>query len=236
MRGLARVGGLLAAALGSSVGAMDVGLPPLTVGGAWQVRGLPSQALPVTRFTAVEIDGVPAVRVDADGSYGNLVHRLDERDAPRWLSWRWRLDQPLTRADLRNKAGDDAALKVCAAYDVPLDALPFWERQKMRLARSVAGEWLPTATLCYVWDPALPAGTVLRNAHSPRLRWVVAQGQGAALGQWRDERHDLHADFLRAFGDESATVPPLKALGIGADADNTGGSSRGYVAGLAWQP
>jgi hypothetical protein len=236
MRRLARVAGLLAAALGSSVAAMNVGLPPLTVGGAWQIAGLPQQTLPMTQFTAVEVDGRPAIRIDARASYGNLVLRIDERDAPRWLSWRWRLDQPLTGADLRSKAGDDAALKVCALFDGPLDALPFWERQKMRMARSVAGEWLPTATLCYVWDPALPAGTVLPNAHSPRLRWVVAQGRGAALGQWQDERHDLHADFLRAFGDEFSSVPPLKAVGIGADADNSGGSSRGFVAGLAGQP
>jgi hypothetical protein len=224
---------LAAVVLGLGGAAVASGLPPLALDGGWRVVGLPNQGFPLTTFTATEVDGVPAIRIDAQGSYGNLVHAVD---AGRFLAWRWRLDQPLAGADLRTKAGDDAALKVCALYDLPLDALPFWERQKMRIARSAAGEWLPSATLCYVWDPALPAGTVLSNAHSPRLRWIVAQGQGAALAQWQDERRDLHADFLRAFGDEASAVPPLRAVGIGADADNTGGRSRGHVAALALQP
>lgn len=224
-------------ALGVLGAATAATLPPLSLEAGWRIVGLPKQTFPMTRFELTRAEGMPVLQIEADASYGNLVHRLDEgRSEARTLSWRWRLDQPLPGADLRSKAGDDAALKVCAMFDLPLDAVPFWERQTLRLARSVAGEWLPAATLCYVWAPALPAGTLLPNAHSPRLRWIVAQGQGSATGAWRDESHDLHADFLRAFGDETDTVPPLKAIAVGADADNTGGRSRGAVAGLALQP
>jgi hypothetical protein len=190
----------------------------------WRPVGLPQQKLPVTQYTPGEGG---TLRVEAAGSYGNLV-----RESPgpgRLLAWRWRLDLPLAAADLRRKAGDDAALKVCALFDLPLDALPFWERQKLRLARALSGEDLPAAVLCYVWDPALPAGTLLPNAYTPRLRWIVLRGQGEALATWRDERRDLAADFRRAFGDESAALPPLKALAVGADADNTGGRSLGWL-------
>lgn len=189
----------------------------------WRPVGLPKQTLPATRFTP---EG-EAMQVEAEGSYGNLV-----RESPgsgRTLAWRWRLDRPLAAADLRTKAGDDAALKVCALFDLPLAALPFWERQKLRLARTLSGEDLPAAVLCYVWDPALPAGTLLPNAYTPRLRWIVLRGQGEPLATWRDERRDLAADFARAFGDESPVLPPLKALAVGADADNTGGRSLGRL-------
>lgn len=226
-------GFLLAVALTASVAA--AGLPPLAVDGAWRVVALPKQSFPVTRYSTQDVDGVAAIRIDAEASYGNLVHELSG-EGGRHLAWRWRLDQALPGADLRTKAGDDAALKVCALFDLPLDAVPFMERQLLRMARSVAGEWLPAATLCYVWDPALAPGTVLRNAHSGRLRWVVAQGQGAPLGTWQTERQDLQADFVRAFGDEATKMPPLKAIAIGADADNTGGRSRGFVAALTLQP
>lgn len=190
----------------------------------WRPGLLPKQTLPVTRFAA-EPEGV--LRVEAEGSYGNRVKETP--GAGRFLAWRWRLDQPLAAPDLRRKEGDDAALKVCAMYDLPLDALPFWERQKMRLARSLSGEALPAATLCYVWDPTLPAGTLLPNAYTPRLRWIVLRGQGEALGAWQEERRDLRADFLRAFGDEAKEPPPLAALAVGADADNTGGRSSGRL-------
>jgi hypothetical protein len=104
------------------------------------------------------------------------------------------------------------------------------------VARSLSGENLPGATLCYVWDPSLPAGTLLRNAYTPRLRWIIAQGQGAPLAAWRSEQRDLRADFLRAFGDESTQLPPLLAIAFGADADNTGGRSRGHLAALELLP
>lgn len=225
MRRLAVFGVLLPVVALSALAASA--LSPLVPGDAWRVIGLPKQSMPLTRFSFESLDGRPAVRIEAERSYGNLVQAVNRG---RTLSWRWRLDLPLAGADLRSKAGDDAALKVCALFDLPLEALGLIERLKMQMARSVSGEWLPAATLCYVWDPTLPAGTLLPNAHSPRLRWIVARGDGTPLGVWVDERHDLHADFLRAFGDEARQVPPLKAIALGADADNSGGRSAGWVA------
>lgn len=210
----------------------------------WRLAGLPRQTLPWTRISPVLLDGEPAVRIDADRSYGQWVAvwppagstAESASSVPTTLRWRWRLEQPLAAADLRRKEGDDTALKVCAMFDLPLAAVPFLERQTLRLARSLSGEPLPGATLCYVWDPSLPAGTLLRNAYTPRLRWIVAQGQGAPLATWRREQRDLRADFLRAFGDESGELPPLLAIAFGADADNTGGRSRGHLAGLELLP
>ena len=47
---------------------------------------------------------------------------------------------------------------------------------------------------------------------------------------------DVAADFRRAFGGESATVPPLTAVIVAGDADNTGGRSVAFVAGLSFEP
>lgn len=204
---------------------------------AWRFAGLPQQTLPATRYAVVQLDGERVLRVQAHGAYGNLVHPLAGGDAQAGtLRWRWRVDQAVKRVDLRSKAGDDTALKVCAMFDLPLDAVPFWERQGLRVARSLSAELLPAATLCYVWDDTLAAGTVLRNVYSARLRWMVLAGTGTPPGEWRSEQRDLRADFLRAFGDEAREVPPLIAIALGADTDNTGSASLGYVAGLELDP
>jgi Protein of unknown function (DUF3047) len=116
-------------------------------------------------------------------------------------------------------------------FDLPLEALGFVERNLMRLARSASGEYLPAATLCYVWDAALPVGTQLPNAYTRRLRWVVLDS-GNAPGQWREHRRNLAADFLANFGDDSGTVPPLLTIVVGADSDNTGNRSTAYVGDL----
>jgi hypothetical protein len=209
-------------------GPADTPVPP------WREVLLPKQTLPKTRFEIVDLDGRRALRIESPASYGNLVHDLAPgAPAPRQLSWSWRLDRPVEGAALQKKAGDDAAVKVCVMFDHALDALPFSERQQLRLARLLSGEDLPGATLCYVWDPVQAADSVVPNAYTRRMRWFVLQGRGSPLGEWRSEQRDLRADFLRAFGDEARELPRIKAVLVGADADNSGGHGLAHVAALA---
>ena len=204
----------------------------------WRVVGLPKSTKPLTRFELVPIDGHPVLRVQTDHSYANLVHDLpDFALAPGMqLRWRWRLDQPLQGTDLRRREGDDSPLKVCVLFDLPIEQIGFVERNLLRAARSVSGEKLPAATLCYVWDAMLAPGTLLHNAFTHRVRMIVVDSGEQHLGQWVSHRQDLAADFLRAFGNESATVPPLAAVLVGADSDNTGGQSLGYVGDVTLSP
>jgi len=200
----------------------------------WREALLPKQTLPKTRFEIVDLDGRRALRIESPASYGNLVHALEPlAGTGRHLSWQWRLDRPVEGADLQSKAGDDTAVKVCVMFDHALEALPFAERQQMRLARLLSGEDLPAATLCYVWDPRQAAGSVLPNAYTRRLRWFVLQGRGSPLGEWRSEQRDLRADFLRAFGDEARELPRIAAVLVGADADNRGGRGLAHVASMS---
>ena len=196
----------------------------------WQVVGLPGQTLPLTRFGIERIGGQPVLRIDAQASYGNLLQPVLAGTGARRLAWRWRLDRPNPAADLRQKAGDDSAVKVCALFDLPLDRVPFVERQLLRLARSRSAHPLPAATVCYVWDSRLAPGTVLDNVYSRRIRMVVLRGPEAGLATWQDEQRDIHADFLRLFGDEASTVPPLLGIAVAGDADNTQGHSLAHLA------
>ncbi|OYT90324.1 MAG: hypothetical protein CFE43_18905 [Burkholderiales bacterium PBB3] len=212
--------------------------PPGRPPAPWRAVGLPDKTIPLTDMQITRVpggsDNTGILQLRADKSYGTLSHalaQLQPTTATR-LGWRWRLDQAVAGANLRQKAGDDAALKVCAMFDMPLERLGLVERSLMRLARARSGELLPAATLCYVWDPALALGTLLPNAYTARVRYLVLNSAESALGQWHTHQRNLHADFLQAFGTESATVPPLLAIVVGADADNTGHSSLAFVGDL----
>ena len=242
-RGPRRAWLLAAAALAALAGASAGQAQPSAlldaegrIGSGWRLAGLPQQTLPLTRFTAQRVDGRAALRIDADASYGNLVHDLPGQPAPRTLRWSWRLDQPNAAVDLARKSGDDAAAKVCLAFDMALDRVPFIERQLLRLARSQTGQALPAATLCWVWGHAEAHGALLANAYSARVRYLVLRQRADALGVWFDERRDVAADFRRAFGAESPELPALLALIVGADADNSGQSSSALLSGLAFEP
>lgn len=215
-------------------GAASMPAPP------WHVAGLPHQSKPFTRFSTVDIDGKRALRIEADRSYGNLVHPLAglhvDAASPTHLAWQWRAETLVAHADLREKSGDDTSLKVCVSFDLPLDKVSFGERQLLRYARSQTSEPVPAATICYVWDTALPPDTALDNAFTRRMRYLVLESGPAKLDQWVAERRDVGADFARLFGAESATVPNVVAVGVGADADNTQSRSVGYVTGLTLTP
>jgi hypothetical protein len=189
---------------------------------------------PPTRFARDRVDGKPALRVEAASSYGNLVHDFDPPVRAATLEWQWRVDRFNAAADLAQRSTDDTSLKVCALFDLPIERVPPLERELLLIARGLSTEPLPAATVCYVWDPKLPAGAVVPNAYSARLRYVVLRGAGTAPGQWVREQRDLAADFLQAFGEESATVPALLGIAVGADADNTRGRSLAFLRGLRW--
>lgn len=229
--------------------ALAQSLPPLTqADGAlhpgWRYVGFPKQKaqIPPTVIEAGQVDGQPAVKVVTASSYGTLVHDLKDAPPAR-LQWRWRLDQPLSNGtavpDLTTKAGDDAALKVCALFEHPLERVPFVERTVLRIARSVSGEALPAATVCYVWDSAHPAGRQGANPYTRRVRYISLRGNDTPARQWVSESRDLAKDFATLFADElpeGGAVPPLRTVLIGADSDNTASRSSGWVADLRTGP
>lgn len=197
--------------------------------------GLPKQSKPKTRFRAVTLDGERVLEIDADASYGNLVHDLPSGGVASQLSWRWRVERGNAAGDPHKRAGDDHVVAVCALFDLPLSALPFVDRQILRAARAVGGQDLPSATLCYIWDERQRPGEALDSPFTRRVRYLVLRGQGDPVREWRREARDLRADFQRLFGTEAGAAPPLLAVAVAGDADNTQGHSIALLADLVLQ-
>lgn len=199
----------------------------------WRVEGLPGQRKPYTRFEIALVDDERVLRVESEQAYGNLVHATAlGPGGPHMLSWRWRVDEHPAQANLRQRDGEDMPLRVCALFDMPLANVPFLERQLLRAMRLKAQEPLPAASVCYVWDSRLPPGSVLSSPYTRRIRYVVLHGPESPLHAWRSEHRDIHADFLLLFGNESAAVPPLLAVLVGADTDNTRSHSLAHLTAL----
>ena len=201
------------------------GIPP-----PWQVITLPK--LPRhTSYEVVDVDGQRVVRASAEGSYANVVHPLNvDPAATPILRWSWRVDQFPADSDLTVRGGDDLAAKVCVLFDLPLDRLSLGDRLKIQFGRWLFKLELPAATLCYVWDRTLTAGTWLPNAYSDRVRMLVLRsGAAGQQGSWFAEQRDLRTDFARAFGAEAqGGVPRISAVAFATDADNTGGRALAY--------
>ncbi len=217
-----------------SFSAAAAGLPPAP----WKIVGLPERyAKPVTQFDISEIDGQQALRVRTDKSWGSVVHPLNEMAKPgSLLKWRWRLDQPLAKSDIHAKATEDSALKVCVSFDMPADNIPGGERGLFKLAQFFTKDKIPTATLCYVWGGKEAIGYEQASLFTARVRFIVLANETTPLKTWQSKERNIYADFMKAFGHEAGAVPALSAIVIGADADNTLGSSTGYIGDVQLTP
>ena len=200
----------------------------------WRVVTLPKVPR-YTRFAVVERDGSHVLRIEADASYANLLLRVDRArlDASdRVLRWRWRVDTLSSATDITRKSGDDVPARICVLFDLPLDRLAFGDRIALRMGRALFDPDLPAATLCYIWDAHVAPGTWLPNAYTARVMQLVLQ-RGPST-EWKEERRDLRSDFATAFPTEATngSFPPIAAIGISADGDNTGARSLAFVGDL----
>ncbi len=176
-------------------------------------------------FALVADAGKTVLRIDSDDSAGSIEIPIGLEAAgdgsggrSSILEWRWKVSRIIEKADMDDKAGDDHPARVFVFFDVPLDTLPFVERNKIRLARLVSGLNVPTAALCYVWDNKHRVGYTAWSPYTRRERKIVLQSGPASAGQWMSEARDVAADFRQAFGIEA---PAVIGLAIGSDTDNT---------------
>lgn len=197
----------------------------------WQVEQL-NKDIPPTRYGLRQWDGVAAVEAHAVKSMALLARPLsvDLAKTP-ILCWRWRVDAPLKTADMATRAGDDYAARVYLSFEVPPETLGVGTRLALKLARALRGNQVPDAAVNYVWDNKHPVGTGRANAYTDRARMLVLRTGGAEAGRWVEERRDVTADFVHAFGHAPAR---LTGLALATDTDNTGEEAHAGFADFAF--
>jgi hypothetical protein len=138
------------------------------------------------------------------------------------ISWRWKIDRYLEKAEFASKQGDDHAARVYVFFDVPISDLPLGERLKLRAQRGVSGIDIPTAAICYVWDNKREVGVEASSPYSPRVKKIVLRSHRDALNQWHMESRDVSGDFARVFAlKPGERVPRVTGVALGSDTDQT---------------
>jgi hypothetical protein len=185
----------------------------------WQIVSF-DKNIPQTRYQIIRWDDVYAIEAKANGSMALLARPLsiDLTNTP-VLCWRWRIDEPVSSADMTRKSGDDYAARVYVAFELPDEAINWQTRLKLGIARTLYGELVPDAALNYVWDNRHPIGTVLPNAFTDRTMMRVLQSGNQNAGDWINERRDVLADAEHAFGKLGFKA---RLIAVASDTDNTG--------------
>lgn len=185
-------------------------------GASWEVFRLPGKTF--APFEPVA-SGRPALRVQAARSVSVLRQRFDRPVlAVGMLAFSWKVDGLPVGADLRDAGATDAPVRILLAFDGDRSRWSPRAHRMSELSQLLTGEPLPYATLSYVWSRDDALETVLHNPRTDRIRKLVVESGAENLGQWREYRRDVRADFLLAFGEEPG---PLVAVALMTDTDNT---------------
>ncbi len=217
------VAGMSSGALAQSVGVLQPwpADPAAGIPAPWKAQYHPDIAAQ-TQFKLLKQNSQTVLQADSDRAYGTLVHAFSKPVVLNSLAWQWQILTQPTKANLQTKAGDDAGAKVCAFIQIDEGKLGLGTRLALAAARTVSGERLPAATLCYVWgSPGEKVGQVFDNPYTDRVRNIVVR-DAASAAELISERRDLQADARKAFGKELPEGPVMfTGIALGADSDNT---------------
>lgn len=185
------------------------------------------------RASIVRIGGSGVLRIDSSASASAWTHPVAGGDGLSEFTWRWRADGFPQSSWPGEREADDFAARVYLLFDYPLERVPFAQRLGLRIARSVRGDDLPAASICYLLHEGVGGGEPLDSPYTSRVRMIVARPRARA-GVWYSERRDIRADFARCFGGEyGAGMPPIAAVVVGADSDQGGGAFSSYFGDIA---
>jgi hypothetical protein len=120
---------------------------------------------------------------------------------------------------------DDSPVRIVLIFEGDRDKFSPKNAMLSELARTLTGEELPYATLMYVWCNTRPAGSVIVNPRTDRIRKLVVESGTSKLQQWVDYERNIHADYRAAFGEAPGA---LIGIGIMTDSDNTRSSTKAW--------
>lgn len=161
-----------------------------------------------SQYQVVTLDGRSCLKAESHGGASILLAsvRFDPQVYP-WLAWEWRVDQLIEREALDTPKGSDAPARVYVYFET--QGLP-WQKRNVD----------------YVWSAFLPVGARLTSAYSAASHILVVESGAAHLGRWRRVERNVADDYRQSFHEDP---PPVIAIGLMTDSDNTGGDSLAYI-------
>lgn len=190
----------------------------------WQHFKFPGKQ--ATQFSYTREDGREALSANAKSS-ASLVRKVVQI-APTeigQLKFSWKVPALMPQADMSVKETDDCSVRIVLAFDGDRSRFSPKNAMLSELARLLTGEELPYATLMYVWSKKRPAGSVIVNPRTDRIRKLVVESGDGKLNSWVDYERTIRADFEKAFGEAPGA---LMSVSVMTDSDNTQSNTRAW--------
>lgn len=184
-------------------------LPP-----GWEIR--PVRGYEPPRTVVVEEDGERVLRIISEGEAAFFWCVLKEPLAAEegTLAWSWRVSDGLEQTDLFDEERNDSAARLIVTFGRP-------------------GLLRRPRVIFYSWAGRERIGMRFRAAANAGMGVMVVANDGDPLDVWSTVRVEPAADYQAIFGREA---PPISAVGIMVDTDQTGQRAETYLREIRWLP
>ncbi len=186
-----------------------------------------------TRYELVRDGHEVVVKAISDASSSGLIRKLtlDLEHFP-IISWRWKIFNTYTKGDASRKQGDDYPARIYVTFAYDPEVLGFADLLKYKTAKLIYGEYPPGSAVTYIWANRTPAGAILPNPYTERVRMIAVQSGNRQLNRWIQEERNLYQDYQAAFG----TRPPLiSGVAIMTDSDDTREAATAYYGDIVFK-
>lgn len=190
-------------------------VPAVGMPAAWNVRGVSGMAAPTA--TIRRDSAGPVLRLEGTARAAWFYREVSPTipESRGMLAWSWRILTAPTAADLRTKRLDDSPMRVFVVFGGQQGQ---FGRSGRIIFYSVGGR-----------DPVGYAGA----SHAGDRFHVVRVAGMNDISEWSDHRVSPFADYRRIWRGEP---PPITAVGLMQDSDQTRSTAVAEIRSLTWSP
>ncbi len=199
----------------------------------WKVLSSANNKRP-TEYTLVKDGNTVVVKATSSAQSSGLIRAVSIRpkEYP-IIQWRWKVSNVVTKSDVSRKEGDDYAARIFILFPSVIKGESLLGRFRYQALRTLFGQYGLPRAINYVWENHHPKGTMVPGAYfGGRIRMVVVRNSEDPLNRWITEERNYYRDYKDAFGEEP---PPLAAVAIMTDTDNTGESVAAYYGDISFK-
>lgn len=138
-----------------------------------------------THYSLIEDDGTLVVQAISKESASGIMRkiRVDPEKYP-IIKWRWKVENILKNGNVTKKSGDDYPARIYITFEYDSAKIGFVEKAKFLATKKVYGEYLPVATVNYIWANKAPVGTCISSPYSNRDMMIVIESGEEKLNTW----------------------------------------------------
>ena len=173
-----------------------------------------------TRYEIIKDEGRISLRASSKASASALRHDVSfqANELPR-IRWEWKVASSLEGADCSSKKGDDCAARILILYKYDPQRFGFFDRYRFENVKTKTGAYPPGSMLVYAWVESARKEDFFPSPYTDRARVIPVRRGPKDAGKWLTESRNHLKDYRRVFG---AEPPPIEAIAILVDTDNTG--------------